>query len=124
MPQCLIVILHNTTNLTELLDTWQQIGVPGVTMFEGVGGYRANQRLKKAGLRSSLKHLFKIDELHSKTLIAVIDDDDLFGPVVLREDGADALGELFLPVVGGDNDAYARHAQPSPRTRKLTARVR
>jgi len=76
MPQCLIIILHKTENLTELLDTWQNIGVPGVTMFEGVGGYRANQRLKK-GFRSSLEHLFKLDELHSKTLIAVIDDDDL-----------------------------------------------
>ena len=76
MPQCLIVILHKTDNLTELLDTWQNIGVPGVTMFEGVGGYRANQRLKK-GFRSSLEHLFRMDELHSKTLIAVIDDDDL-----------------------------------------------
>jgi len=77
MPQCLIVILHNTDNLSELLDTWQDIGVPGVTMFEGVGGYRANQRLKGTGFRSSLGHLFRLDELHSKTLIAVIDNDDL-----------------------------------------------
>jgi len=77
MPQCLIVILHKTDNLSELLDTWQNIGVPGVTMFEGVGGYRANQRLKGTGFRSSLSHLFRLDELHSKTLIAVLDDDDL-----------------------------------------------
>jgi CBS domain-containing protein len=77
MPQCLIVILHKTDNLTELLDTWQDMGVPGVTIFEGVGGFRANQRLKRTGFRSSLEHLFKLDEMHSKTLIVVIDDDDL-----------------------------------------------
>jgi CBS domain-containing protein len=77
MSQCLIVILHKTDILAELLDTWQRMGVPGVTMFQGIGGYRTNQQLKKSNIRSSLKHLFNINELHSKTLIAVIKDDNL-----------------------------------------------
>jgi CBS domain-containing protein len=125
MPQCLIVILHKTDKLAELLDTWQAIGVPGVTMFEGVGGFRANQRLKKGGFRSSWGHLFKFDELHSKTLIAVIDGDDLLERAIaeaerLVGDFDDPnTGLLFTlqvnKVIGLLNLAELKTAAPPPR---------
>lgn len=76
MAQLLIVILHKSAQLPALLDAWQKTGVPGVSIIDSAGGYRAKNWLELAGL-SAVGDIFFPSETRNKILLAVIDDDAL-----------------------------------------------
>ncbi|MFQ5610789.1 MAG: CBS domain-containing protein [Anaerolineae bacterium] len=76
MTQLLIVILYDVNHLPELLDVWEEIGVPGVTILESAGGRRARNWLKQVGL-GAIGDLFSSADVRGKTLLALIDDEEL-----------------------------------------------
>jgi len=76
MPYLVIVILDDLKVMPNILDTWQKIGVPGVSIFQSTGGYRTKTWLSQVGL-GALERLFETEELRRKTLLAAIEDEAL-----------------------------------------------
>lgn len=76
MSYLVIVILDDIDRLPAILNVWQSIGVPGVTILESTGGYRTASWLSQVGLEF-LDRLFETEELSRRTLITAIEDEDL-----------------------------------------------
>ena len=76
MTQMLQIILDDIKFLPDILQAWRGIGVSGTTIMKSVGGYRTSTWLSKVGL-SAIDHLFEAKEVQRRTLIAVIEDDEL-----------------------------------------------
>lgn len=87
MAQLLIVILHKTTQLPALLNAWHQVGVPGVSIIDSAGGYRAKNWLERAGLSAVGDMLFPA-ETRNKILLAVIDEDALLQKAIAAAEQA------------------------------------
>ncbi len=81
MMHLVIVILDDLKKLPGILDIWQSIGVPGVTILESAGGHRAAGWLNRVGL-GAIDRLFDTDEVRRRTLLAAIEDDQLLGQAV------------------------------------------
>ncbi len=81
MTQLLVVILYQPNQMPNLLEAWHKIGVPGVTIIHSAGGHRTQSWLQKVGL-SAINDLFDTNEVRSKTLMSVIDDDVLLEKAV------------------------------------------
>ncbi len=76
MTHLLVVILDDIGRMPGLLEAWRAIGVPGVTILESVGGYRASTWLGRVGL-GALDRLFEAEEVRRRTLLVAIEDEDL-----------------------------------------------
>ena len=76
MAHLLVVILHTASQLPKLLDAWHTINVPGITILDSAGGHRTRNWLQQVGL-GAISELFTSDDVRSKTLLSVIEDDDL-----------------------------------------------
>jgi CBS domain-containing protein len=76
MPHLLVVILEDLRHLPDLLQAWQAIDVPGVTIMESVGGYQAHTWLGRVGL-GALDRLFEAEEVQRRTLLVAIEDEEL-----------------------------------------------
>jgi CBS domain-containing protein len=81
MTHLLIVVLDDLDCLPELLQVWQEIGVPGTTILESVGAHRARSWLSRVGL-DRLEHLFEAREVRRRTLLAAFEDEDLMHQAV------------------------------------------
>lgn len=76
MANLLVVVLDNLENFPDLLETWEEIGVPGVTVLESIG----SRRLEEAAgddlpLMLSLRAVLESRETPNRTLLSLIDDD-------------------------------------------------
>ena len=81
MAHMLQIILDDIKFLPDLIKAWREIGVSGTTIMKSVGGYRASTWLSKVGL-TALDHLFEAKEIQRRTLIAVIEDDELLAQAI------------------------------------------
>ena len=81
MTYMLQIILDDIKFLPDLIQAWRDIGVSGTTIMESVGGYRTSTWLSKVGL-SAIDHLFQAKEVQRRTLIAVIEDDELLAQAI------------------------------------------
>jgi CBS domain-containing protein len=75
------IILDDIKFLPDLIQAWRNIGVSGTTIMESVGGYRTSTWLSKVGL-TAIDHLFQAKEVQRRTLIAVIEDDELLAQAI------------------------------------------
>jgi CBS domain-containing protein len=94
MTQLLVLMLYDIKHLEQLLKTWEDIGVPGVTILESAGGRRTRSWLQQVGL-GAVGELFSSVDVRSKTLLALIDDEE-----VLERASAEAeriVDDLFEP---------------------------
>lgn len=87
MPHLLVVILDDLAHLPELLQTWRAIGVPGVTILESVGGYRATTWLSRVGL-GALDRLFEAEEVRRRTLLVAIEGEELLSLAIAEAERA------------------------------------
>ncbi len=97
MAQLLVVILHNPDQVPDILEAWQNIGVPGATILNSAGGYRTKNWLDQVGL-SGVHTLFSRPEGQSKTLLSVIDDDQLLEQAIIVVD--DIINNFNAPHTG------------------------
>jgi len=81
MSNLLLVILHNTSLLPDLLKVWREIGVPGTTILKSAGGHRTHTWLSRVGL-GAINNLFEAREVQTRTLIAVFDDEELLAQAI------------------------------------------
>jgi CBS domain-containing protein len=85
MPHLLVVILDDLERMPDLLKAWQAIGVPGVTILESVGGFRASTWLGRVGL-GALDRLFEAEEVRRRTLLVAIEEDELLERAIAESD--------------------------------------
>jgi CBS domain-containing protein len=83
MAHLLVVIIHKASQLPELLEAWQAIGVPGVTALKSIGGHRAIDWLHQSGW-DAIGELFGAENVRGKTLLSVIDNDDLLERAIIE----------------------------------------
>ena len=76
MHNLLLIILNDIGKLPEILEIWREIGVPGTTILESVGGHATRNWLSRVGL-GAISNLFETKEVQTRTLIAVFEDEGL-----------------------------------------------
>jgi hypothetical protein len=111
MPHLLVVILDDLERMPELLEEWQKIGVPGVTILESVGGYRVSTWLSRVGL-GALDHLFEAEEVRRRTLLVAVKDDELLARAIAEAERV--VGGFDRPHSGllcSDQGAVSRAAR-------------
>ena len=69
----LVVILHNLDLLSELLDAWTGVGIPGTTLLPSIGGYQAVDQLKRGGL-ASLLSIMEQASPNQRMILSLIDN--------------------------------------------------
>ncbi len=81
MLTLIVVILHNLDKLSELLDAWRDIGIPGVTLLPSEGGYHAVNQMQRGGLASIL-NLVDQATPHQRILISLVDSENTLASAV------------------------------------------
>ena len=100
MSYLVVLIVNNIDKCPEILDAWEEAGVLGVTIFASTG----LGRVRRAGLRDdlplmpSLGDLFSGEEEQSRTLISVVDSQEMVDNMVAI--AQQILGNLENPHTG------------------------
>jgi CBS domain-containing protein len=97
MAHLLVVILYEPNQLPKLLESWQTIGLSGVTILESAGGHRARNWLQQVGL-GAIGELFSSNATQSRTLLSVIDEADLLERAIMMTETI--VGDLNQPNTG------------------------
>ncbi len=77
MSELIVLVVDDAAKVTEVLNAWLEVGVPGVTMLDSVG---LGHEFDKYGARSdlplmpSLESLLRVREENSRTLFTVVPD--------------------------------------------------
>ncbi len=80
-----MVILHDLTYMPEILESWKEIGVPGVTILHSIGGFQASELVRKSGLGGFLK-MFEEVRSPQRTLFSLIDDQAMLEQAISEAD--------------------------------------
>ena len=127
MVYLLIVILDDLRLLPELLRTWKKIGVPGATILESVGAYRASTWLSRVGL-GAMSRLFEAEEVRRRTLLVAIESDELLAQAMAEAErvvgGFDRPDSGLLLVLPVAQVRGLHKVQPRPHREKLPPAVR
>lgn len=100
MSFMVVLIVDDPDDCPAILDAWETAGVSGVTILESSG----LGRLKRAGLRDdmplmpSLRDIFQGKEVHSRTLVSVVNDEQVVDKLVAVS--REILGDLDRPHSG------------------------
>ena len=97
MTHLLVVILYKTSQLPDLLEAWHTVNVPGITVLNSAGGYRTRNWLHQAGF-GAIGELFSSEDVRSKTLLSVIEDDDLLEQAIIEAERV--IGDFYRPGSG------------------------
>lgn len=96
----ILFVLDDFEKLNDLLDAWEEAGVPGVTILHSSG----LGRVRQAGLRDdlplmpSLEDLFNHEEFFSRTIFSVVQGEETIDQVVKATEKV--VGNLMEPNAG------------------------
>jgi CBS domain-containing protein len=117
MTYMLQIILDDIKFLPDLIQAWREIGVSGTTIMKSVGGYRTSTWLSKVGL-GAIDRIFEAREIQRKTLVAVIEEDDLLAQAIAEAErvvgGFDRPNSGVLLVLPVTQAKGLHKAQPQP----------
>lgn len=79
MSFLVVAIIDDYELCPSILDSWEEIGVRGVTILEstGLGRIRKAGLLDNIPLMPSLSDLLDRDEIHHRTLLSVVDSQEM-----------------------------------------------
>jgi nitrogen regulatory protein PII len=95
-----VLVVNNIDNTPRILNAWEEAGVLGVTILESTG----LGRIRRAGLREdipllpSLHDLYEFGEVHHRTLLSVVDSQEMVDKMVKLAE--DVLGKMDDPHTG------------------------
>lgn len=102
MPSLIVAVMPNMDRCQDVLETWERLGVTGITILESAGLHSLKQmggRRDDMPLMPSLRHLLEAEEYHHRTAFVVVDDGfDLAG--LLRATEQAACGDFNAPDSG------------------------
>lgn len=96
----MVLILDDTTKLRELLEAWEQAGVPGITILHSVGFQRAKGFLGRDDIpfTATLRDLLHAEEVHNRTLFSVIGDEETLERAI--QAAGRVIGDFSAPNTG------------------------
>jgi nitrogen regulatory protein PII len=100
MAYLVVLIVNNPEDCTPILEAWDEMGVSGVTILESIG----LGRLRRAGLQDdiplmpSLEDIFQAREESHRTLLSVVDNQELVDRMVTA--AQHVIGDLDEPHTG------------------------
>jgi nitrogen regulatory protein PII len=100
MSYLVVLVVNDPAKCTDILDAWEEAGVPGVTILESTG----LGRLRRTGLREdlplmpSLRDLLESEEIHHRTLMSVVDEKSLVDTMIAS--AQKIIGDLEQPHTG------------------------
>jgi nitrogen regulatory protein P-II 1 len=100
MSYLVVLIVDDIDDCAAVLDAWEAAGVFGITIFASTG----LGRVRRAGLRDdlplmpSLQDLFSGEEEQNRTLISVVDSQEMVDKIVAI--AQDITGDLEKPHTG------------------------
>jgi hypothetical protein len=77
MPSLIVAVMPNIDRCQDVLETWERLGVPGITILESAGLHSLRQRRGRRDdlpLMPSLHHILGTEEYHHRTAFVVVDD--------------------------------------------------
>jgi nitrogen regulatory protein PII len=98
MNYMVILIVDDIDDCPDILSAWEEAGVSGITIFESTG----LGRIRRAGLSEdlplmpSMHDLYQLGEVHHRTLLSVVDSQEL----------VDKMVEIARKVIGDLEDAH------------------
>jgi nitrogen regulatory protein PII len=96
----ILFVLDDGEKLPDLLDAWEEAGVPGVTILHSSG----LGRVRQAGLRDdlplmpSLEDLFNHEEYFNRTIFSIVEGEEIIERVVKATERV--VGDLMQPNAG------------------------
>ncbi|GAB4536467.1 MAG: hypothetical protein Kow0063_22020 [Anaerolineae bacterium] len=121
MAHLMVVVLDDLARMPDLLQAWREIGVPGVTIMQSVGGYRASTWLSRVGL-GALDRLFEAEEVRRRTLLVAVEEDELLERAIAEAErvvgGFDRPHSGLLLVLPVAQARGLQKAQPAEITRR------
>jgi nitrogen regulatory protein PII len=100
MSYLVVMIVENIDHCPDILDAWEEIGVLGVTLLASTG----LGKIRRAGLRDdlplmpSLQDLIEGEETQNRTLLSVVDSQELVDKMVSA--AQKVIGNLDDPHTG------------------------
>ena len=100
MSYLVVLIVNDIDDCPDILDAWEEAGVLGITIFASTG----LGRVRRAGLRDdlplmpSLEDLFSGEEEQSRTLMSVVDSQEMVDKMVAI--AQQIIGDLEDPHTG------------------------
>jgi nitrogen regulatory protein P-II 1 len=100
MSYLVILIVDNVDHCPPILDAWEEAGVTGVTILAstGLGHFRRAGLRDDLPLMPSLSDLLEGDEVHHRTLLSVVDNQEMADKMV--EIAQRVIGDLEDPNTG------------------------
>ena len=127
MLYLLILILDDLSFMPDLLQAWRAIGVPGATILESAGAYRAGTWLSRVGL-GAFDRLFEAEEVRRRTFLVAIETDELLAQAMAEAErvvgGFDRPNSGLLLVLPVAHVRGLHKTQPKPRRERLPPAVR
>jgi nitrogen regulatory protein P-II 1 len=100
MYYMIFFVLDDANRTEEILEAWNEVGIPGATVLESTG----MGRLIDAGLRDdtplmpSLRDFFRSSGSHNRTLFSIIEDKDKVPDILKATE--EVIGDLSKPNTG------------------------
>jgi nitrogen regulatory protein P-II 1 len=100
MNYLVVLIVNDIDDTPKILDAWEQAGVLGMTILEstGLGGVRRAGLREDTPLMPSLHDLYHLGEVHQRTLLSVVDSQEMVDKMV--EIAQHIIGDLDKPHTG------------------------
>jgi CBS domain-containing protein len=127
MVHLLIVILDDLSTMPRIFAAWRKIGLPGATILQSAGAYRATTWLSRVGL-GALDRLFDSEEVRRRTLLMAVEDDELLEKAIAEAEqavgGFDRPNSGLLLVLPVAQVRGIHKVQPKPQPEKLPLAIR
>lgn len=100
MYYMVMLIINNLEQVPDVLDTWEEAKVPGITILNstGLGAVRRAAFRDDTPLMPTLSDLFRSQEHHHRTIFTVVEGEELVDTLVERT--RKVLGDLNQPENG------------------------
>ncbi len=100
MANLLVLVLDEPEKFSKIIEAWEKIGIPGVTMFDSVGSRQLRERARQDDLPliPSVRAVLAGVEEHNRTLFTVIEDDALLERAI--QEAERVVGDFMQPNTG------------------------
>jgi len=100
MSYLVVMIVDDPDQTQAILEAWEELGVNGVTILEstGLGRVKKATLLDDLPLIPSLHDILSTREIHHRTLLSVVDDEDIVDK--MAENAQKITGKLEDPNTG------------------------
>jgi nitrogen regulatory protein PII len=78
----LVLVIDDPVKQSDILDAWEDIGVPGVTVVDSMGSRRESGVRDDLPLIVSLRTVLSSEETNNLTLFCVIDDEAVLAQAI------------------------------------------